>query len=91
MSDRTAWLKALSRFNTGDKENTEPCPNCGRSQLRVQYLANMESRVGYALFWCDACLHGISVSRVQVPEGAPVRPIDDPESLADIPHFERIE
>lgn len=92
MANRAAWLKALSRLNVGaDKEAAEPCPNCGRNQIRTRYIANPESRVGYALIWCDACLHGVSVSRVRAPDGAPIWPIEDPDPVAGVPVFKRDE
>ncbi|MFA7768707.1 hypothetical protein [Streptomyces sp. NRRL S-448] len=47
------------------------------------------SRIGYALFWCAACLHGIAISRVRAPEGMPIWSIDDPGSTADVPEFIR--
>lgn len=90
MANRTAWLKALSRLNiSAERGAEEPCPNCGRIQLRNRYIVNPESRLGYVLVWCEACLHGVSVSRVRAPDGAPIWPMEDPASVAGIPIFER--
>jgi hypothetical protein len=96
MADREAWLKALARVAEGhdpddDKAGSGPCPVCGRYRLQVRYIVDTSSRVGYALFWCDACLHGISVSRVRAPEGFRMWPIEDPASVAGVPDFTRDE
>jgi hypothetical protein len=90
MADREAWLKALARVAEGHGEAADsPCPVCGRDCLEVRYVVDDSSRVGYALFWCGACLHGISVSRVRAPEGVVTWPIGDPASVAGVPDFTR--
>jgi hypothetical protein len=92
MADRSAWLAALAAARIGPADSAEgQCPQCGREWLRARYIADQESRLGYVLFWCDACLHGISVSRVRAPQGAPIWSLDDPESTAGVPEFQRDE
>ncbi|ELP68265.1 hypothetical protein ACKI1I_00175 [Streptomyces turgidiscabies] len=88
MPDRGAWLKALARVADGhDEAGGGPCPACGRDGLRARYIVDAGSRIGYALLWCDACLHGIGVSRVRAPEGVRMWPIGDPASVAGVPDF----
>ncbi|WP_435178583.1 hypothetical protein [Actinacidiphila sp. bgisy145] len=90
MADRDAWLKALALVSNGQRVTTSvPCPACGNHQLEVRYIVDPTSRVGYALFWCGACLHGITVSRVRAPERMVALSIDDPDSTADVPDFVR--
>ncbi|MGW2841421.1 hypothetical protein ACWCWD_26935 [Streptomyces sp. NPDC001493] len=90
MAKRAAWLRALGQVidRSGD---TSPvgCPDCGHHRLAVRYLVDPDSRTGYALFWCDSCLHGILVSRVRAPDGFPTWPLDDPASLDGVPEFTR--
>ncbi len=90
MADRGAWLRALAPIADGQRATgSGPCPDCGRDQLKVRYIVDTNSRIGYALFWCAACLHGIAISRVRAPEGMPIWSIDDPGSTADVPEFIR--
>jgi hypothetical protein len=92
MGDRQAWLKLLAAAARESGEtNRIPCPNCGRSELKVRYIVDSESRIGYALFWCEACLHGVSVSRVRAPEGILTYALDDPASIAGVPEFIHLE
>ncbi|WP_037671364.1 hypothetical protein [Streptomyces griseus] len=92
MTERDAWLKALARWSTASETDaTAACPHCGRGEVRLRYVVDPDSRVGFALMWCDACGHGISVSRVRAPEGAPVRSIDDATATEGVPEFTRVE
>ncbi|MBF9130056.1 hypothetical protein I0C86_14030 [Plantactinospora sp. S1510] len=67
----------------------QPCPECGHDALRLVFTGDLETAVGYASFWCDHCLNGISISRVPIPPGAVVRSIHDaPEDRRPvIPNF----
>jgi hypothetical protein len=61
-----------------------PCPRCGVDALRLVFVGDEVERVAYAAFWCDNCLHGIHVSRADVPAGARIHPFaapDDPRGL----------
>ncbi|WP_412077636.1 hypothetical protein ACLF6K_24955 [Streptomyces xanthophaeus] len=90
MADRGAWLRALGLVANGEQQTgIGPCPDCGQHQLELRYIADATSRIGYALFWCGACLHGITISRVRAPEGIRIWPIDDPRSTANVPDFIR--
>lgn len=90
MADREVWLKMLALAGSSRQAaGNEPCPDCGQYQLELRYIVDVNSRIGYVLFWCGSCLHGISVSRARAPEGLGVWPIDDPESIVGVPNFMR--
>lgn len=67
------------------------CPDCGARQLALRYVVDPDTRIGYALLWCDANLHGITVSRVQAPEGASIFPLGEPSAVEGVPDFYRHE
>ena len=91
MTGRAEWM-ALLPVLTGDPPLCPACPCCGReATLRTRYVVDRGTRVGYLLMWCDACLRGISISRVQAPEGAEARWFDDSDALAGVPEFTRCE
>jgi hypothetical protein len=88
-SSRKVWIKVLASINdNGDVGNT-PCPDCEEHRLEVRYMTMAPDRMGYLLFWCWACLHGISASRVKAPEGLPLWDVTDPRALTDVPDFVR--
>lgn len=70
-----------------------PCPACGHSELRLVFTGDLDRAVGYASFWCEACLHGVVISRVPIPDGAVARSRDVPpeERLPKIPNFTLID
>ncbi|MEU7745366.1 hypothetical protein [Nonomuraea sp. NPDC049158] len=50
---------------------TRRCPNCGRACLRLVYRLRIPHLlIGDAHFWCDHCLRGPYLSRVEIPEAA---------------------
>jgi hypothetical protein len=51
------------------------CPNCGHLGLLAQFIGCTETRLGHAFIWCPSCLHGIHVSRTQIPHGVTVLPL----------------
>lgn len=92
MTGRATWQQALARLADQEaKVDTIACLDCGQLRLQVRYIVNPDTRVGYALFWCSSCLHGISVSRVRAPNGLPTWSIDDLSSLNGVPVFSRHE
>ncbi|MGO4630384.1 hypothetical protein AB4225_05485 [Streptomyces sp. 2RAF24] len=92
MADRAAWLQALGQVADRPGEmGSIVCPDCGQDRLEVRYIVKAETRIGYVLLWCGACLHGIYVSRVRAPEGVASWSIDDPVSLDGVPEFLRHE
>ncbi len=92
MASRQVWLKCLAVVLSGGGDVQEaPCPDCGQKQLELRYIVEPDTRMGFALFWCNANLHGITVSRVQAPEGVPMRVMGAPEALEGVPEFTRHE
>ncbi|MEU2666818.1 hypothetical protein [Micromonospora sp. NPDC007220] len=78
------WLDAYEIvYRALPAASDQPCPNCRRQALRLVFTGPPGSGYGYASFWCDACLEGIHLSRVPVPEGVVAR------SLADAPETRR--
>ncbi|MCO5998656.1 hypothetical protein [Actinoallomurus rhizosphaericola] len=92
MTDRATWLRTLAKVRAGPGDAvTGSCPNCACDRLHARYIADRESRLGYTLLWCDACLQGISVSRAKAPEDMPIWPLEDPASTVGVPDFQRKE
>jgi hypothetical protein len=62
------WLKQFGRISKDpDSAVSATCLSCGEGPLRIQFVADAETRVGYAAMWCEACMQGIHVSRARVP------------------------
>ncbi|GAA4531139.1 SUKH-3 domain-containing protein [Amycolatopsis samaneae] len=88
-SSRRAWVKKLVTVIDAGRGDAAfvSCPTCSKYRLEIRYVGFPETRKAYLLFWCDACLRGIQLSRVWAPEGFRVWPIGDPASVADVPDF----
>lgn len=92
MADRSNWLRVLAQASGQQgRPHLGECPDCGLPRLQVRFIVNPDTRVGYALLWCAACLRGVLVSRDRAPEGMPVRLLDDPLSTEGVPEFLRHE
>jgi Winged helix-turn-helix DNA-binding len=88
-----AWLDAARRAVAALPDGDLPaCPYCGRFDLQVRFVADPQTRIGYAAVWSDFCLRGIHISRVEVPNGAPFVVLDAPAGVlaAHIPSFTEI-
>ncbi len=59
------------------------CPNRGYDALRLVFTGLPEGRVGFASFWCDHCRYGLHLSRVAVPGGVDIVPLDLPTEAHD--------
>lgn len=68
------WILASKNIATQSSDAT--CPHCGNLGLRYQFIGDSETRLGYAFIWCQNCLHGIHVSRAQIPAGVIALPLD---------------
>jgi hypothetical protein len=76
-----AWLDAFRRAVTVQPHgDLPPCPNCGRFDLQVRFVADPATRIGSAAMWSDFCGHGIRVSRIEVPVGTSFLPTDAPSA-----------
>jgi hypothetical protein len=84
------WMDVYEQFY--DAAPIEPhvaCPECGSYRLHLVYTGDLDRDVGYGLFWCDACLLGVSICRAVIPDGAVVRDIRLPseERFPQVPNF----
>ncbi|MFF3933594.1 hypothetical protein [Streptomyces hirsutus] len=92
MANRKIWLKVLTVIAEGGGEALRtPCPDCGQFQLELRYIVDAESRIGHALFWCNECLHGVTVSRVRAPKGIPTYTFGEPAAMEGVPNLIRHE
>jgi hypothetical protein len=88
-----AWLDALGRsIDALPNGDFPPCPHCGRYDLRLVFVAEPLTRIGFCAMWSDFCEHGIRVSRMTVPDGTPFLPSDAPAAVLEdhIPPFVEI-
>ncbi|MEU3769018.1 hypothetical protein AB0E55_28530 [Amycolatopsis keratiniphila] len=90
-SRRTGWMSTLISVIDGgsDRIDHQPCPRCDAHRLEVRYLGYPETRLATVYLWCNACLHGIEISRARAPEGMTLYPTKDPASAGGIPDFVR--
>lgn len=71
---------------------TISCPGCSSSHIKFEYIGDIEKRQGYFLLWCEDCLEGIHISRINIPDKAKVIPFNaSHEQIVHIPNFKRIE
>ncbi|GAA1822638.1 hypothetical protein HC028_15225 [Planosporangium flavigriseum] len=83
-----AWMDAFGCIqNAAPDEVSVDCPSCGDGKVKISYTGDPQSRIGYAILWCDACLRGIHLSRVGIPEGVDMLTFDstDEEHDAAVP------
>lgn len=74
MSSFTSWINATKKI-AFDSERCV-CPNCGHRGLKVQFVGDREMMIGHAYVWCRQCLEGIHVSRVEIPQGVRMLPMN---------------
>lgn len=75
-----AWLDAYSQVVDAlpDKASVL-CPSHADGTVQVAFTGDLEERIGYVIVWCGACLEGIALDRLHVPEGVPMLPFDASE------------
>jgi hypothetical protein len=87
------WLEAFIKLHgqLPDKAGIA-CPSCGSLSIDYQYVGDANSRVGYLALWCDKCLTGIQLSRVEAPQSVELMPFDSPDDVLQkrIPNFRQI-
>jgi hypothetical protein len=78
------WTDALDAVLKGLPDRRDvPCPECGVRALRIVFVGNPGTQVGYCSLWCDNCRYGIRPSRVLIPDEAEFLPFDtNPEVVA---------
>ncbi|MFB5678419.1 hypothetical protein ACE3NQ_23475 [Paenibacillus terreus] len=86
------WIKLSAVIaDVQDTTNIE-CPNCHQFDVDYQYVGDIQSRTGFLDIWCNACLHGIHLSRTKAPEKASIIPFDAVEEYTKkVPKFTPIE
>ena len=64
------WLSIATHIQD-NAENLQrfECPKCGQHQIDYLYSGDLKRKIGYLSVWYQACLHGIRVSRVGIPDG----------------------
>lgn len=85
-----AWMSAYEKHCASLPAPADTsCPSCGATGLRLAFSGSAEVRVGYASFWCDACLVGVHLSRCAVPDGVPMDSVHTPveERAVRIPDY----
>lgn len=69
------WMEALEEMDQALPARAQPaCPNCGRRELRAQYIGDPEDRIGYGAVWCDHCRWGARTGRTEIPAAADMLP-----------------
>ena len=89
-----SWLDAFIELaDTVGDEGSPVCPQCGYRTLRLQYVGDLTTRIGFAALWCDNCRRGMTLSRVKAPNGVHMLPFDADEAVlaAAIPNFEEVD
>ena len=84
------WMEALDELDQALPARAQPaCPNCGRRELRAQYIGDPEDRIGYGAIWCDHCHWGARTGRTEIPAAADMLPFSasDEAVRARIPSF----
>lgn len=67
------------------------CPSCSGHNIDYEFIGDSEKRIGFFLMWCNDCLEGIHISRIEIPKRAQVIPFDaPPELILHIPNFKKI-
>ena len=89
---RPLFKKWLDLGRHLDQKEGLKCPSCGRVALDFQYVGTPVDRIAYLDLWCGACLKGIHISRVRVPEGLSMLTFDTEPSVleARIPRFTQV-
>src|SRR5215207_1381628 len=86
-------MAALEELDQALPERAHPsCPNCGRRELRAQYIGVPTDRIGYAAIWCDHCHWGAYTGRAEIPAAADMLPFGVSQEVlnARIPDFREV-
>lgn len=55
------------------------CPECGKAEIKYEFVGRVEDRMGYCIVWCNSCLVGINISRTKVPNEVPMLSFEQAE------------
>lgn len=78
-------MRTIAGFIDGRVDS--PCPECGTVGLKLRYIGDPATRIGFNIFWCMNCFHGIHISRSKAPESADFRSFDDPNGMDGVPEI----
>ena len=85
------WIDLVKQITDEKREskNGLVCPKCGNDSIDYQYVGDTATRIGVLAIWCNACLHGIHITRAKAPTNASILPFNtSKEMLAKrIPKF----
>lgn len=87
------WRDVLKVVASPVEDSELPfCPTCGQQRVDYMYIGDAETRIGYLVIWCPACLHGVRMSRVRAPAGVHFMTFTDPDDafVARVPTFTEI-
>jgi hypothetical protein len=87
MANTVTWIRTYSQVLDGA---IPQCPSCRSSRVKLVLIANGETRMGFGFIWCEHCLEGMHISRLQVPLGASFIPIDQAASEWTLPEGIRL-
>ncbi|MNW31229.1 hypothetical protein D3C74_81380 [compost metagenome] len=85
------WLKLAEEVKAEPQSCLLVCPNCSSNNIEYEFIGDSQRREGYFLIWCNECIEGLHISRVNIPENANVIPFNAPsELISHIPNFKRV-
>jgi hypothetical protein len=77
------WVHASIAKQRGESAT---CPACGLGSVQWLPIGDRETRMGWILLWCDACLKGAHISRAKIPDHIAMTSFDDAEAaIAALP------
>ena len=87
------WLKLYFKIqNDPSKSKGLHCPICKNQSIRFQYVGDERNMTGILSIWCDSCLKGIRVGKVNIPKNIAFLSNNLPEEeiRKRIPNFQLI-
>ena len=82
------WVKTYLKKQAGEADVM--CPCCGETNVAFVFIGNRETKMGYAIVWCEKCLKGAHISRAKAALDQEIVPMDEAEeTLNKLPeiHF----
>jgi hypothetical protein len=90
------WLDIYdSAVDDGADLAALPCPNCSHKDVRLVFVCyddGYDPHRGTVALWCEHCLTGVTMGRMEIVEGFP-RVLSEQSRRADggpIPNFELV-
>jgi hypothetical protein len=88
MKTQKTWYKIAGTIADNLPTAAMECPVCGETKIDFQYVGDRKAMRGFLCIWCTACIHGIHISGVRIPEHAECIPKDQVEIVKKrIPNF----